>query len=45
MMSVRYEKARKKFLKEVNCCMCESPADSQSFLGKLEDLFTEEEKD
>ena len=45
VMSVRYEKARKKFLKEVNCCMCESPVDSKSFLGKLEDLFTEEEKD
>lgn len=45
VMSVRYEKARKKFLKEVNCCMCESLAGSKSFLGKLEDLFTEEEKD
>lgn len=44
-MSVKYEKARKKFLKEVQCCMCSSPADSQSFLGKLEGLFTEDEKE
>ena len=42
MMSVRYERARKKFLKEVNCCLCESLAGSKSFLGKLEDLFTED---
>lgn len=44
MMSVKYEKARRKFLKEVHCCMETADASPQGFLGKLEDLFTEDEK-
>lgn len=40
-MSVKYEKARKKFLKQVNCCMeqADSADDMSSLLGKIEDLF------
>ena len=43
-MSVKYEKARKKFLKDVDFCIKERIVDRNSFLGKLEDLFVEDEK-
>lgn len=38
-MRISYEKARKKFLKQVDCCMKAPMAEKNSFLGKLEDLF------
>ena len=40
-MSVKYEKARKKYLRNVHCCM--DMGSSPSFLGKLMDLFEEED--
>ena len=40
-MSVKYEKARKKYLRNVHCCM--DMGSSPSFLGKLMDLFEEDE--
>lgn len=43
MMSVRYEKARKKFLKQVDYCMKAPMAEKSSFLGKLADLFEMDE--
>lgn len=45
-MSVKYEKAHKKFLKHVDCYMDMdgSNSDKGSFLGKLADLFDEDEK-
>lgn len=46
MMSVRYEKARKKFLRQVDCCMEmeDAPEERRSFLGKLHDLFNDDEE-
>ncbi len=43
-MSVKYEKARNKFLRQVECCMSASDEDKRSFLGKLSDLFEEDEE-
>ena len=40
-MSVKYEKARKKYLRNVHYCM--DMGSSPSFLGKLMDLFEEDE--
>ena len=40
-MSVKYEKARKKYLRNVHCCM--DRGSSPNFLGKLMDLFEEDE--
>ena len=39
--SVKYEKARKKYLRNVHCCM--DRGSSPNFLGKLMDLFEEDE--
>lgn len=39
-MSIKYEKARKKFLKEVDCCMCAESA-APEILGAITNLFSE----
>lgn len=43
MMSVKYEKARKKFLSRVDCCMVAPTEAKKEILGKMEDFFSEEE--
>lgn len=41
MMSVKYEKARKKFLSQVSCFMASSDCSRKKGLGNLDDLFDE----
>lgn len=43
-MSVKYEKARRKFLKQVDICMAEECPKPAGFLGRLADLFEEDDE-